>query len=196
MLAFWGIALPWGCTRISVDPNCPSELGVGDSHEFQANERTPGAIATYFWEVSPAAAGAFDDEESKDPTFEAEQAGAAVIRLIASDGLFQVIAECRVQIGSSGPPVDLSTDARTPTVGGAITLSCESSGDPEATSFSIDQLDGPLVMLSGTEEGIRTFTAQAAGQYTFRCVGTDATGESGPPSNLTVTVTGTRPPRG
>lgn len=193
---FLALGAASGCTRISVAPNCPTQLDVGETHDFEANERTPGAIATYRWEVSPDAAGTFDDEEDKDTTFEAEQNGMAVIRLTASDGLFQVIAECRVQIGSSGPPVDLSTEARSPTVGSAVTLTCESSGSPVATTLVIDQLDGPPVTLASTSPGVSTFTPQAAGQYTFRCVGSDDSGESGEPANLTVTVTGTRPPRG
>jgi len=188
-----------GCTRITVAPDCPEVVEVGEAVELAANERNPGAIATYQWEVVPADAGTFDDADSKDVSFEGDNSGEAVIRLTASDGLFVSIAECRVRIGSEGLAVQLAADPGGGAVDDEFTLTCTSTGQAEATTLIIDQLDGPPVDLLDEGPGVSTFAPESVGEYTFRCVGRSTSGEQSAPSVVTVNVArsgGGRPPRG
>lgn len=83
-----------GCTRISVDPTCPEELAVGEAGTVAANARDAGAAPDYLWEVFPETAGTFADATRPTTTFTPDLAGDAIIRLTASDQLFQVVTQC------------------------------------------------------------------------------------------------------
>jgi hypothetical protein len=94
-----------GCTGISVAPSCPNELRVGESAPLLANEINPGAIAKYLWEVVPPQVGQVTDPTKPSTTFKAVSEGDAVIRLTASDGLYQVISQCQTRVaGVAQPP--------------------------------------------------------------------------------------------
>jgi len=96
-----------GCTGISVAPSCPNELQVGESAPLLANELNPGAIAKYVWEVIPPEVGRVTDPTKPSTMFEATGEGEAVIRLTASDGLYQVISQCETRVmGLAEPPPD------------------------------------------------------------------------------------------
>ncbi|MCO6437500.1 MAG: hypothetical protein J5J06_10465 [Phycisphaerae bacterium] len=184
--------LPWlaGCTSISVAPSCPETLSVGDSGDVQANEVNPGAIATYLWEAIPASGGTFADPTAKDTTFTANEEGDIELRLVASDGIYQVVASCQVLV--SAPPrvmVALSaTPAETPAER-AVTLTCTSTGAEPATMFDIEQVSGPTITLIPVSEGVVTLTPLIPGTPEFSCVGTSAGGEMSRPATVTVTVT-------
>ena len=99
-------ALP-ACTGISIAPSCPNELQVGESAPVLANEINPGAIAKYVWEVIPPQIGRVTDPTKPSTMFEALAEGEAVIRLTASDGLYQVISQCQTRVaGRIEPPPD------------------------------------------------------------------------------------------
>ena len=94
-----------GCTGISIAPSCPNELKAGESAPLLANEINPGAIAKYLWEVVPPQVGRVTDPTKPSTTFEAVVEGDAVIRLTASDGLYQVISQCQTRVaGVAQPP--------------------------------------------------------------------------------------------
>ncbi len=94
-----------GCTSISVAPSCPNELRVNESAPLHANEVNPGAIAKYDWEVIPPEIGQVADATKASTTFKATAEGEAVVRLTASDGLYQVISQCRIVVaGVAQPP--------------------------------------------------------------------------------------------
>jgi len=94
-----------GCTGISVAPSCPNELQVGESAPLLANEINPGAIAKYLWEVIPPQLGQVTDPTKPSTMFKATSEGEAVIRLTASDGLYQVISQCQTRVaGVAQPP--------------------------------------------------------------------------------------------
>ena len=109
VIAAFGIA---GCiSGISIAPSCPNELQVNESAPVLANEINPGAIAKYFWEVIPPQVGRVIDPTKPSTMFEATSEGEAVIRLTASDGLFQVISQCQTRVaGTAEPPPDDSGD--------------------------------------------------------------------------------------
>ena len=109
MVFTWGMAYlfvsPIGCSRIAVAPSCPAELTIGQSGPIDAHESQAGAIPTYQWEAIPPEAGAFDAAAAASTRFLALQAGAVTLRLTASDGLFQVVDECRITvIAVAAPP--------------------------------------------------------------------------------------------
>ena len=87
-----------GCDSISIEPSCPAELAVGESGTVAANELNPGAIPTYLWQVFPSEAGTFVDEDEPITEFQAAKEGEVVIRLTASDGLYQVVSACTTRI--------------------------------------------------------------------------------------------------
>ncbi len=178
-----------GCTRISVDPTCPEELTIGESGPVAANETHPGAIATYFWEVSPSQAGTFADPELPSTTFEASAAGNVVIRLTASDGLFQDVAECRTLIKPPTLVVSLTAEPTAAVVGETVTLTCASTGEPQAVTFEIEQQDGDAVDLAPVSNGVATFSAGAVGEATFACVGVAEDGSRSEPAVATVSIT-------
>lgn len=103
-----------GCTGISVAPSCPNELQVGESAPLLANELNPGAIAKYFWEVIPPEVGRVTDPTKPSTMLEATGEGKAVIRLTASDGLYQVISQCETRVaGTVEPPPDDTAEDNT-----------------------------------------------------------------------------------
>jgi len=97
-LTLLALLAPGGCTGISVAPSCPNELQVNESAPLVANEINPGAIAKYLWEVVPPQVGRVVDPTNPSTMFEATNEGEAVIRLTASDGLYQVISECQTRV--------------------------------------------------------------------------------------------------
>lgn len=104
LVAAWSLG---GCTSISIAPSCPNELQVDESGLVLANEDNPGAIAKYFWEVIPSEVGQVTDPTKPTTTFIAASEGEAVIRLTASDGLYQVTAQCQTRVvGIVVPPTE------------------------------------------------------------------------------------------
>ncbi len=184
-----------GCTSISVAPSCPAELRVGDAGMIMANERDPGAIPRYLWEVFPVEAGTFANSSAPDTTFQPRQEGQARLRLTASDGLFQVMADCIVQVrGVAGVAVALDVEPATPMVEEVVTLFCDSIGETEAVTRTITFEDGPeIIMLTVTEEGVARFEARRAGEYVFECIGENAAGTRSEPMTLTVMVNPSTP---
>ena len=179
-----------GCTSISVEPSCPDELEVGQSGTVMANERNPGEIPTYAWEAFPADAGTFNDSSAPNTSFLAQKEGEVVIRLTASDGLYQMIAECRITVV---PSVDVSVsfqvDPDPAVLGESAILFCSSVGETEAVTLTLEQVDGPMVTLSPLSEGVATFTPQEIGELAFSCVGATEEGRQSEPSVVTVSVT-------
>lgn len=178
-----------GCTSISVAPSCPSELELGESGSVWANEQNPGGIPSYKWEVLPAGAGTFADSAKANTSFHAEQPGDAVLRLTASDGLFQVVGECRLTIqGVSGVAVSLSVDPDPIVIGGTAILFCASVGETQAVTRTLEQTDGDTVTLSPISEGVATFIPDQIGDLSFSCTGESEAGDRGPPSTVSVSV--------
>ncbi len=182
------VALSGGCFAISADPACPVELLVGDAGPVSANERDPGGIPSYLWEVFPTDAGTFGNAAAANTTFTAQRAGPATIRLTASDGLFQVVADCTTQIIEGPVEVALSASPSTAESGDAVTLVCTSTGATPAASLVIQQTDGPTIELINLGPGSARFTAADAGTLTFDCVGETAGGLGGDPATVVVTV--------
>lgn len=87
-----------GCDSISIQPSCPKELAVGESGAVAANELNPGAIPSYHWQVFPPDAGTFVQDDQPSTEFEALKEGEVVIRLTASDGLYQLVSSCTTRI--------------------------------------------------------------------------------------------------
>ncbi|MCH7596402.1 MAG: hypothetical protein IID35_07570 [Planctomycetes bacterium] len=178
-----------GCTRISVAPTCPEALVVGESGPVDANEVTPGAIATYAWEVFPSTAGTFADPNSASTTFEADAPGGVIIQLTAGDGLFIATGQCRTRIETIGVIVELQAQP-SPVVGGdSVTLTCTSVGDIGAVTFRIEQSGGTPVDLTTVSPGVVTVTTATAGELTFQCVGVGADGSESDPLSVTISVT-------
>jgi hypothetical protein len=179
-----------GCTAISIAPTCPNELRVGESGPVRANEENPGAIATYLWEVFPPEAGVFADPTAPNTTFEALVEVDVVIRLTASDGLFQVVSECSTQVqGFVGISVSLEADPDPALVGEPVTLTCTSVGEIDPAVLAIAQVDGGDVELTDVSDGVATFTPTQIGDLTFRCVGESTTGQQSEAAFVTVGVT-------
>ena len=178
-----------GCTRISVAPSCPEELKLGESASLRANEENPGAIPTYKWEVSPSEAGEFDPLDAPVTTFLAKETGEATVRLTAADGLYQVIAECRItvlEVGDVAVSVSVSPDP--PVAGEEATIACRSIGETVAETRTMEQTGGALVELDFVSEGVATFTPAQPGELSFTCVGRSAGGRESEPDTLTVLV--------
>jgi hypothetical protein len=113
-IAVLGVLGFGGCTGISIAPSCPNELQVGDSAPLLANEINPGEIAKYLWEVIPPQVGRATDPTKASTMFEATSEGVAVIRLTASDGLYQVISQCQTRVaGTVEPPPDDNDNGNT-----------------------------------------------------------------------------------
>lgn len=185
-----GLTLAVGsCTAISIEPACPNELRVGESGPVRSNVRNPGAAASYMWEVFPADAGVFANENAADTTFEAQQAGEAIIRLTASDGLYQVVSQCSTLVaGTVGVGVGVEVGPDPAVVGEPASLTCTSIGTVEATLFAIVLLEGGPLDLNIDEPGIATFTPTQIGDLTFRCVGGSDDGRQSEPAFITVAV--------
>ena len=210
--------LPWtACVRISVSPSCPSELAGDESGPVAANGQDTGAIATFLWEVIPASAGRFANPDRANTTFVALEAGEAILRLTASDGFFETVAECRTTVTSTStapppapPPVTpppaatgavvaLSVNPASPAVGAEVTLTCTSVGTVEIVAFTLGQVAGRTVTLTTVGGGVATFPAEEDGEFSFRCVGETADGEQSAPVEAAVVVAadagdGGRPP--
>lgn len=177
------------CTSISIAPECPTEMRVGESREVFANETNPGAIATYRWEVFPITAGTFSNPTNPNTRFQALREGDALLRLTASDGLYQVISECHTQVqGFVNVAVRLLASDTSVNLLDPVTLTCESVGATEAVTLNIVQITGGIVELIETAEGIVRFEADRTGDLMFRCVGENAAGEQSEPTFVTVNV--------
>jgi hypothetical protein len=189
--------LAGGCFKISINPTCPATVSVGDTGDLVANEVDPGAIPTYLWEAFPATAVQIADPAVPTTTFEAMAIGEVTFRLLASDGLFQVVDTCRTQIATA--PVTVTVTVTLVAVpqrlaqGESTLLTCTSTGATPAVSFVVDQLDGPLAELTTVSPGVAVAILNVAGDAVFRCIGTDADANSSDPALVTVTVT--RPSR-
>lgn len=179
-----------GCTAISIAPTCPEELRVGESGTVHANEKDAGAIPTYRWEVFPSDAGVFEDSTATETAFEARKEVDVVIRLTASDGLYQVISQCSTRIrGAIAVAVALEASPNPALVGETVTLTCSSIGEGDAVAPAIEQVEGDDVELTDVSDGVAEFTPTQIGDRTFRCVGESADGEQSEPAFVTVVVT-------
>lgn len=178
-----------GCTSVSVNPDCPSEMEVGQSGSVWANEKNPGAVPTYKWEAIPSDAGTFTDPAAADTSFKALKEGDVVIRLTATDGLYQSIGECHVTIGTTvDAAVSLTVDPNPVVIGVTAILFCTSTGEVEAVTRTLEQNSGVSVTLSPLSEGVATFVAAEVGDLTFQCVGTTDAGQQTEPSEVTVSA--------
>jgi len=188
-----GIALALlstGCDSISIQPSCPNELAVGSSGRVAANEQNPGAIATYQWEVFPTDAGSFDNATVPTTTFLAAKTGDALIRLTASDGLYQVVSSCVTKIvEQAAVAVSLQANPTEAAVGEPITLTCVSTGTSVALGITIDQDSGAQGTRTDILVGTIEFRGSEPGQATFSCLGLDINAQSSAPSTVTVTIT-------
>ena len=183
------VALCAGCTSISIQPSCPNELTVGESGRVAANELTPGAIATYLWQVFPADAGTFDDPTLPTTTFQAANTGEVLIRLTASDGLYQVISSCVTSIVEPADvAVSLIANVTEAAVDEPITLTCTSIGASVAIDLFIVRVSGAAGTLTEVLAGTGEFRATESGVATFSCTGTDTNGEQSSPATVTVTI--------
>lgn len=181
-----------GCTAISISPQCPAELRVGETGTVLANERNSGSVARYLWEAFPASAGTFANPQAAVTTFQALEEGVVTLRLTASDGLYQMIDECTVVIsGSLDLAVSLGADPATAAVDEVVTLTCDSIGSDLVDSFVITQTAGHEVDLSEIDPGVVRFTAAQEDDLTFRCIGSDENEEESTPSTITVAITAT-----
>ena len=178
---------------------------MGEPGAVDANQRRPGEIATYRWEVSPSQAGTFADPTLPSTTFTASAAGDIVIRIIAGDGLYVAVGECRTRVEPPAPLVVLTADPVEAVVGDDVFLTCVEVGAISVASFEIEQSDGDVVGLVILSAGEAAFTANAAGDLTFTCVGVGADGGRSEPDAVAVVVTeapddggddGDRPSRG
>lgn len=180
------------CTAISVEPSCPATMQVGEIGELRANEQNPGGIPRYLWELFPSDRGSLGRATSADTTIQARKEGEIVARLTASDGLFQVVSECRIQVeGFVGVAVSLSADPEVATIGDPVTLTCESIGADDATTLAVVQTEGGIVELVEISEGVVRFEPDRIGDLEFRCVGETDGGVQSAPALLTVNVRAT-----
>jgi len=178
-----------GCTSVSIDPECPSELAVGESGSVWANEKNPGEIPTYQWEAIPPDTGTFADPAAPDTSFNAEKEGEVVLRLTASDGLYLAVGECHtVVVASVDVAVSLQVDSDPVVAGETAILFCSSVGEAEAVTRTLEQVDGSPVTLSPLSEGVATFVPTEVGDLTFSCTGSSETGRQSQPSLATVSV--------
>lgn len=185
------VALCAGCTSISIQPSCPNELAVGESGRVAANELNPGEIATYLWQVFPPDAGSFDNSDQPTTTFQAARTGEVLIRLTASDGLYQVISACVTNIVESAEvAVSLTADVTEAAVDEPVRLMCTSIGASFALGVTIVQVGGAAGALTEVLAGTSEFRATESGEATFSCTGIDIDGELSAPATVTVTITG------
>jgi hypothetical protein len=178
-----------GCTSISIEPTCPEELAVGESGTVRANEKNPGAIATYLWEVFPPDAGVFDDPTAPNARFTATREIDVVLHLTASDGLYQVISSCGIRIrGAVDLAVAFVADPNPIALGETTVLFCSSVGTTEAASLTLSQVDGTDAVLAPLADGVATFTPDRTGEFDFQCVAASADGAESQPARVTVNV--------
>lgn len=202
-LSAWAIVRPMvallpillGCDGISIAPSCPNALRVGETGQLFAEVVNPGSIPMYLWEAIPSEAGVFDNPQAADTIFQALQEGVVTIRLTASDGLFQVISECLINVsGVVGLAVSLDADPVSTAVGEAVTLTCTSVGSTAARELSITQTEGPIVDFVEVEPGVVRFEPERADEYVFRCVGAGRGEQLSTPAFVTVIVFLEEPP--
>ncbi len=188
-MGFTLVLLLTGCTGISVQPSCPTELDVSESGAVSANEQNPGAIARYQWEAIPSNMGAFDDPTAPTTIFRPDATGDVELKLTASDGIYQVISSCVTKI--IGPPnvsVSLSASPQTAGIDEVVTLTCLSTGDVAATILSVTQVSGPAIRISDISPGVVTIRPLVEGTTRFQCIGESGAGESSNPVEVTITV--------
>lgn len=181
--------LPAGCTSISIEPSCPDALRVGESGIVAAHEENPGEIAQYVWEVLPSDAGTVEDPDQPQTTFTALQEGTVVLRLTASDGIYQVQSQCTTLITALTLTVTLEATPDAAEVGETVLLTCASVGPTEAAEFIFTQTGGEPVELTDFLPGVAAFVPEQAGELSFECVGADAAGVTGLPGSVSVSIT-------
>ena len=184
------VALCAGCTAISIQPSCPNELAAGESGRVAANEVNPGEIATYLWQVFPADAGTFDTPAQPTTTFQAAKTGEVLIRLTASDGLYQVVSACVTNIVDQAEvAVSLTADVTEAAVDEPVTLTCTSIGASLALGVTIVQTAGPAGTLTEVVAGTSEYRATESGEATFSCTGIDINAQPSDPATVSVTIT-------
>jgi hypothetical protein len=187
--AFLPGLLAASCESISVAPTCPAELRVGESGPVMAHEMNPGAIARYQWQVIAPELGRFQSPTAPNTTFQALAEGDATIRLTASDGLFQVMADCSTRIrGMAELAVALTADPTEADAREPVTLTCRSVGVTPVVNFTITQVEGRIVQLVPAAVGVVRFEADSGGELVFQCVGESASGTRSEPSRASVTI--------
>jgi len=183
-----------GCTPISIAPVCPNSLRVGESGPVVSNVQDPKAIASYQWEAFPEGAGTFERPTAPDTRFTPSIEGDVVLRLTASDGLYQVISQCVTSVaGAVGASVALRAEPAAAIVGDIVTLTCSSNGTFDLSVFAITQTEGADVELTQESQSVATFTPLEIGDVTFRCVGETSSGAQTDPATVTITVNQTMP---
>jgi hypothetical protein len=164
-------------------------LRVGESRALEANEQTPGAIATYLWQVFPASAGKIDGPTMADTSIEALQEGEMIVRLTASDGLFQVVADCIVPVVGLAPvEIALTASPNPGETGERVRLTCQSTGTVQAISHTISQLNGTPVELVVESDGVVTFVTEQVGARSFLCFAESPDGMITDPVSTIVTI--------
>lgn len=177
------------CESISVAPTCPAELRVGESGPVMANEMNPGAIARYRWQVIDGELGRFQNAIAPNTTFQALAEGDAILRLTASDGLFQVTADCSTRIrGMAELAVALTADPIEADAREPVTLTCRGVGITPVVNFLITQTEGRIVQLVPAGTGVVRFEAESGGELVFQCVGESEGGARSEPSRAVVTI--------
>ncbi len=170
-----------GCTGISVEPSCPTELVVGDSGTLKANEKDEGAVPKYEWKVLPETAGTIAEPTEPSTTFTAKAAGKATFRLTARDGLYQVISECSTRIITlASIAVTLEASPGEPVAGDTVTLTCSTETIIQKGTRTIEQVDADSddsVELTQVAEGTETFITTEPGDFIFRCVVASGVGD-------------------
>lgn len=182
------VAVTCGCWSISITPQCPAALDIGESGVVRAQATNTGPFPIYSWEVVPAGAGTLTDSSLPVTQFSASEPGHVILRLTASDGMFQVISECSTRIIGT-PQVVLTASAAQADTGDTITLTCTDTGSIESLAKHVSQTNGPTVTFTPVSEGVVRFTPTTAGSLTFLCVGEGPSGDRSNASSVTVTVT-------
>ena len=184
-----GAVILSGCTGISVEPSCPTEMVVGESGTLEANEKNEGAIPKYLWEAIPAEAGTIAEADQPTTTFVADATGKVTFRLTARDGLFQAISECSTEvIMFTNIAVTLEAGPAEPAAGDTVTLTCETGRVIANGTRTIEQVDGEPVELDVVAEGVATFTPSGGEDVSFRCIAASGDGEQAESSLLAIAV--------
>ena len=84
--------------------------------------------------------------------------------------------------------VELEFSPTTPLAGQAITVTCVSTGDPDAVSFEITQTGGADVNEIPLTGDTIVFTPMEAGTLMFQCVGESADDMMSEPDTISITV--------
>ena len=178
-----------GCTGISVEPSCPTEMVVGESGTLKANQKNEGGIPKYLWEAIPAEAGTIAEADQPTTTFVAEATGKVAFRLTARDGLFQAISECSTEVITfANIAVILEASPAEPAAGDTVTLTCETGRVIANGTRTIEQVDGEPVELDVVAEGVATFTPTGGEDLSFRCIAASGEGEQAESGLLAIAV--------